>query len=222
MKLRLLTVGLLGLCSFAAAAGAPWLDAPDVRKAEPGTRTVAEIVDGVDVYAWPHNETSTGVSAPIDRVQAEGALTVIDATSAAGGIDFDATHADVYYFAPQKNLGSDGGLWFAAVSPAAIDRVERLALLCTSSGGAGGPSYPLHELGDLPAAEQANFGTPETSLLKSAYISALFNDIINHPCPVTASTAPLDCKPAHPMRAAWFKNDLRTWVPTVPVLCQNL
>lgn len=70
----------------------------------------------------------------------------------------------------------------------------------------------------LPAAEQANFGTPETSLLKSAYISALFNDIINHPCPVTASTAPLDCTPAHPMRAAWFKNDLRTWVPTVPVL----
>lgn len=112
---------------FAAAAGAPWLDAPDVRKAEPGSRTVAEIVDGVDVYAWPHNETSTGVAAPITRVAADGALTVIDATSAAGGIDFDAAQADVYYFAPQKNLGSDGGLWFAAVSPAAIDRIERIA-----------------------------------------------------------------------------------------------
>ncbi|MCM3780083.1 phosphoserine transaminase [Microbacterium hydrocarbonoxydans] len=112
---------------FAAAAGAPWLDAPDVRKAEPGSSTVAEIVDGVDVYAWPHNETSTGVSAPITRVAADGALTVIDATSAAGGIDFDAAQADVYYFAPQKNLGSDGGLWFAAVSPAAIDRIERIA-----------------------------------------------------------------------------------------------
>lgn len=112
---------------FAASAGAPWLDAPDVRKAEPGSRTAAEVVDGVDVYAWPHNETSTGVAAPVERVGAEGALTVIDATSAAGGIDFDVTQADVYYFAPQKNLGSDGGLWFAAVSPAAIDRIERIA-----------------------------------------------------------------------------------------------
>ncbi len=113
---------------FAAAAAAPWLQAPDVRKAAPGTRSIAEAVDGVDVYAWPHNETSTGVSAPVQRVNADaGALTVIDATSAAGGIDFDVTQADVYYFAPQKNLGSDGGLWYAAVSPAAIERIERIA-----------------------------------------------------------------------------------------------
>jgi len=112
---------------FAAAAAAPWLEAPDVRKAEPGSRTGAEIVEGVDVYAWPHNETSTGVAAPVERVVAEGALTVIDATSAAGGIDVDISQADVYYFAPQKNLGSDGGLWFAAVSPAAIERIERIA-----------------------------------------------------------------------------------------------
>lgn len=112
---------------FAAAAGAPWLEAPDVRKAEPGSRAEAVILDGVDVYAWPHNETSTGVSAPVSRVAADGALTVIDATSAAGGIDFDVAQADVYYFAPQKNLGSDGGLWFAAVSPAAVERIERIA-----------------------------------------------------------------------------------------------
>src|SRR5690606_11825974 len=112
---------------FAKAAAAPWLDAPDVRKAEPGSLTEAEIIEGVDVYAWPHNETSTGVAAPVRRVAADGALTVIDATSAAGGIDFDVTQADVYYFAPQKNLGSDGGLWFAAVSPAAIERIERIA-----------------------------------------------------------------------------------------------
>ncbi|WP_315073729.1 phosphoserine transaminase [uncultured Microbacterium sp.] len=112
---------------FAASAGAPWLEAPDVRKAEPGSLTVAEVVEGVDVYAWPHNETSTGVAAPIQRIAADGALTVIDATSAAGGIDFDAAQADVYYFAPQKNLGSDGGLWFAAVSPAAVERIERIA-----------------------------------------------------------------------------------------------
>jgi len=112
---------------FAAAAGAPWLEAPDVRKAEPGSRTAAEVVEGIDVYAWPHNETSTGVAAPVERVRADGALTVIDATSAAGGIDLDISQADVYYFAPQKNLGSDGGLWFAAVSPAAIERIERIA-----------------------------------------------------------------------------------------------
>ncbi|MGF3056841.1 phosphoserine transaminase [Microbacterium sp. YY-01] len=112
---------------FARAAAAPWLQAPDVRATDPGSSTRAEIVDGIDVYAWPHNETSTGVAAPVSRVHAEGALTVIDATSAAGGIDFDMSQADVYYFAPQKNLGSDGGLWFAAMSPAALERVERIA-----------------------------------------------------------------------------------------------
>ncbi|GAA2887969.1 phosphoserine transaminase [Microbacterium esteraromaticum] len=112
---------------FAKAAAAPWLDAPDVRTTDAGSLTAAEIVEGVDVYAWPHNETSTGVAAPVRRVAADGALTVIDATSAAGGIDFDVAEADVYYFAPQKNLGSDGGLWFAAVSPAAVDRIERIA-----------------------------------------------------------------------------------------------
>lgn len=113
---------------FAAAAGAPWLEAPDVRKADPGSSTVAAPVEGVDVYAWPHNETSTGVSTEIARVQGDdGALTVIDATSAAGGINFSVSESDVYYFAPQKNLGSDGGLWLAAVSPAAIERIERIA-----------------------------------------------------------------------------------------------
>lgn len=113
---------------FASAAKAPWLEAPDVREVPAGTRTTAEAVSGVDVYAWPHNETSTGVSAPVERISGDdGALTVIDATSAAGGIDFSIHQADVYYFAPQKNLGSDGGLWFALVSPAAIERIERIA-----------------------------------------------------------------------------------------------
>jgi phosphoserine aminotransferase len=112
---------------FAKAAKAPWLRGPAVAEAPAGTRTELEVVDGVDVYAWPHNETSTGVAAPVRRIAADGALTVIDATSAAGGIDFDAAEADVYYFAPQKNLGSDGGLWLALVSPAAIERIERIA-----------------------------------------------------------------------------------------------
>ena len=113
---------------FAAAAKAPWLEAPHVIEAPAGSRSEAEPVAGVDVYAWPHNETSTGVMAPIRRVHGDtGALTVIDATSAAGGVDFDAAEADVYYFAPQKNFASDGGLWFALFSPAAIERVERIA-----------------------------------------------------------------------------------------------
>ncbi len=113
---------------FAKAAAAPWLEAPHVIEAAAGSRSAAEVVEGVDVYAWPHNETSTGVMAPVTRVNGDaGALTVIDATSAAGGVDIDASQADVYYFAPQKNFASDGGLWLALFSPAAIERVERIA-----------------------------------------------------------------------------------------------
>jgi len=122
-----LTFGEFG-GKFATASAAPWLDAPDVRKAEPGTIALPEAAAGIDLYAWPHNETSTGAYAPVTRVQGdEGALTVIDATSAAGGIDLDISQTDVYYFAPQKNLGSDGGLWIAVLSPAAIARAERIA-----------------------------------------------------------------------------------------------
>ncbi|MGN6744454.1 MAG: phosphoserine transaminase [Amnibacterium sp.] len=117
---------------FAAAAKAPWLQAPSVRTAEAGTRSEPVPEDGIDVYAWPHNETSTGVTAPVRRVTAPGALTVVDATSAAGGIAFDAAETDVYYFAPQKNLGSDGGLWFALCSPAAIERIERIERIAAS------------------------------------------------------------------------------------------
>ena len=121
-----LTFGEFG-SKFASAAAAPFLEAPMVINAVAGSRAEFEIVDGVDVYAWPQNETSTGVMAPVTRVSAPGALTVIDATSAAGGIDFDSSQADVYYFAPQKNFASDGGLWFALFSPAAIERVEQIA-----------------------------------------------------------------------------------------------
>ncbi len=112
---------------FAKAASAPWLEAPHVVTAAPGSRAHLELLDGIDVYAYPHNETSTGVMAPIERAQADGALTVVDATSAAGGIDFDAAATDVYYFAPQKNFASDGGVWFGLFSPAAIERIERIA-----------------------------------------------------------------------------------------------
>jgi phosphoserine aminotransferase len=120
-----LTFGEFG-AKFAQAAAAPFLESPHVINAPAGSRSEVEIIDGIDVYAWPQNETSTGVMAPVTRVAAE-ALTVIDATSAAGGIAFDASEADVYYFAPQKNFASDGGLWFALISPAAIEQVERIA-----------------------------------------------------------------------------------------------
>jgi phosphoserine aminotransferase len=120
-----LTFGEFG-AKFAQAAAAPFLEAPHVINAPAGSRSEVEITDGIDVYAWPQNETSTGVMAPVTRVPAN-ALTVIDATSAAGGIAFDASEADVYYFAPQKNFASDGGLWFALMSPAAIEQVERIA-----------------------------------------------------------------------------------------------
>ncbi|WP_020077083.1 phosphoserine transaminase [Cryocola sp. 340MFSha3.1] len=113
---------------FAKAAQTPWLDAPRVIEAPGGSRSEVEVVEGVDLYAWPHNETSTGVMAPVRRVHGDdGALTVIDATSAAGGVDLDVSEADVYYFAPQKNFASDGGLWLALFSPAALERVERIA-----------------------------------------------------------------------------------------------
>ena len=113
---------------FAAAAAAPFLEAPHVIQVPGGQRADVEVLEGIDLYAWTHNETSTGVMAPVTRVHGDpGALTVIDATSAAGGVMIDVGQADVYYFAPQKNFASDGGLWFALASPAAIERIERIA-----------------------------------------------------------------------------------------------
>jgi phosphoserine aminotransferase len=122
-----LTFGEFG-AKFAGAAAAPFLEPPHVITAPGGSRSEIEVLPGIDVYAWPHNETSTGVMAPVERVHGDdGALTVIDATSAAGGVGFDPAETDLYYFAPQKNFASDGGLWFALASPAAIERIERIA-----------------------------------------------------------------------------------------------
>lgn len=122
-----LAFGEFGAKFGKAATAAPFLDAPDIRTADAGSRSQLQPGAGIDVYAYPHNETSTGVMAPVVRAAGDaGALTVVDATSAAGGIDFDASEADVYYFSPQKNFASDGGIWFALVSPAAIERIERV------------------------------------------------------------------------------------------------
>lgn len=122
-----LTFGEFG-AKFGKAAHVPWLETPDIREAAPGSRSEPELIAGIDVYAYPHNETSTGVMAEVKRVNGDaGSLTVVDATSGAGGLYFDPSEADVYYFSPQKNFASDGGLWFALVSPAAIERIERIA-----------------------------------------------------------------------------------------------
>jgi phosphoserine aminotransferase len=112
-----------------AVAFAPFLDDPEVMHADLGRRTFPEAREDVDVYAWPHNETSTGVMTPV--IRPEGAqddqLVVVDGTSAAGGILFDPRQTDVYYFSPQKNFGADGGIWFALMSPQALVRAEEMA-----------------------------------------------------------------------------------------------
>ncbi|WP_448852025.1 phosphoserine transaminase [Corynebacterium sp. 335C] len=111
-----------------ASKMAPWLKAPQIIEAEPGD--APEPVAGgdeVDLIGWAHNETSTGAMVPVVRPEgSEGQLVAIDATSGAGGLPVDMSQADVYYFSPQKCFASDGGLWLAAMSPAAIERIAKL------------------------------------------------------------------------------------------------
>ncbi|HEU4910317.1 MAG TPA: phosphoserine transaminase [Actinomycetes bacterium] len=114
---------------FAAATeAAPFLADPSVVRSDPGTHPTARAESGVDVYALTHNETSTGVAMPVRRVDGadEGSLVLVDATSAAGGLPVDVAESDVYYFAPQKSFASDGGLWLALMSPAAVERVAQV------------------------------------------------------------------------------------------------
>ncbi len=110
-----------------SAAAAPFLADPILVEAEPGTAPAPKADPAADVVAWAHNETSTGVMVPVERpADAGDALVLVDATSGAGGLPLDAAQADAYYFAPQKGFASDGGLWLAALSPAAIARIEEL------------------------------------------------------------------------------------------------
>jgi phosphoserine aminotransferase len=112
-----------------AAAAAPWLASPSVITSAPGTRPAAVAEDGVDVYAWAQNETSTAVMAPVVRPAGASpdSLVLVDATSGAGGLPVDLRETDVYYFAPQKCFASDGGLWVATMSPAALARAAAIA-----------------------------------------------------------------------------------------------
>lgn len=145
-----------------AAKQAPWLDEPTIIESETGTRPSPLAEAGVDVYGWAHNETSTGVMAPVQRVGGadEGALVLIDATSGAGGLPVDITQADAYYFAPQKNFAADGGLWLATFSPAALERAAEIA--------ASGRHIPAFF--DLPTAidnslKNQTYNTPALSTL---------------------------------------------------------
>ena len=111
-----------------AVAAAPHLGDPTVIKTDPGTHPTATAQAGIDTYAFTHNETSTGVMMPLIRpLGSDDALVVVDATSAAGGLLWNPTEVDVYYFAPQKCFASDGGLWFAACSPRALERIENIS-----------------------------------------------------------------------------------------------
>ena len=109
-------------------AEAPFLDDPVIAKAEPGSLALPTAEAGVDAYAWAHNETSTGVMAPVVRPAGADAdaLVLIDATSGAGGLPVDVSQTDVYYFAPQKSFAGDGGLWVALMSADALERVAEI------------------------------------------------------------------------------------------------
>ncbi|MBF4162435.1 phosphoserine transaminase [Nocardioides acrostichi] len=145
-----------------AATAAPWLADPSLVRGQPGTLAQPRAESGVDAYAWAHNETSTGVMAPVRRVDGadHGALVLVDATSGAGGLPVDLAQADCYYFAPQKGFASDGGLWVALMSPAAIERAQRI--------GASGRYVPAFF--DLPTAiensrKDQTYNTPAVATL---------------------------------------------------------
>jgi phosphoserine aminotransferase len=126
-RAQFLSFGEFGSKFAKAVKIAPFLGDPTIITSEPGDAPDFQVEAGIDVYATPHNETSTGIAVPVKRVPGTDALMLHDATSAAGGLAVDVRESDVYYFAPQKCFGSDGGLWFALMSPAAIARAEEIA-----------------------------------------------------------------------------------------------
>lgn len=143
---------------FATAAGrAPFLADPLVVESAPGTVVLPDPGDA-DVVAWAHNETSTGAAAPVRRL-GEG-LVLIDGTSAAGGMDVAVAETDVYYFAPQKNFSSDGGLFIALASPAALERAERLA-----SSGRWVPEMLNFAVAAANSRKQQTLNTPALATL---------------------------------------------------------
>ncbi len=140
-----------------ASRQAPWLEAPDTAEGAAGT-VALPVVGDADVLAWAHNETSTGVVAPVERL-GEG-LMFVDGTSAAGGIDVDVAQTDLYYFAPQKNFASDGGLWLAFASPALLERSAAIA-----ATGRHIPSMLSFEQAVANSRKQQTLNTPSIATL---------------------------------------------------------
>ncbi len=148
---------------FAALAGrAPWLSEPTVVESALGTHPAPWPEPGADAYALTHNETSTGVAMPVQRVPGAdpGSLILVDATSAAGGLLVRPQEFDVYYFAPQKGLGSDGGLWIALMSPAAVERVHEIA-----ASGRYIPDFLSLRIALENAARDQTYNTPAVATL---------------------------------------------------------
>ena len=143
-------------------SAAPWLAEPAVISSPPGSHPQPGAEAGVDTYALTHNETSTGVAMPIRRVPGadEGALVIVDATSGAGGLPVDVAQTDTYYFAPQKCFGSDGGLWLALMSPAALERAAEI-------GGSGRyiPEFLSLQVAIDNSAKQQTYNTPSVATL---------------------------------------------------------
>jgi phosphoserine aminotransferase len=148
---------------FAKVTGAaPWLEAPTVIESPTGTHPLPSAEDGIDTYALTHNETSTGVAMPVGRVPDADpdALVIVDATSGAGGLPVRAGEVDVYYFAPQKSFGSDGGLWLALMSPAALDRAGKVA-----ASGRYIPEFFSLETAIDNSRKQQTYNTPAVATL---------------------------------------------------------
>jgi phosphoserine aminotransferase len=143
-------------------AAAPWLEAPTVIESAPGAHPEPRAEPGSDVYALTHNETSTGVAMPVRRVPGSdaGALVLVDATSGAGGLPVSAAEFDVYYFAPQKCFASDGGLWIALMSPAALERAERIV-----ASGRYIPEFLSLQTAISNSRQQQTYNTPSLATL---------------------------------------------------------
>jgi phosphoserine aminotransferase len=148
---------------FAAAVrAAPWLGDPSIVRAAPGMLAYPYAEPEIDVYAWPHNETSTGVMAPVRRVDGadQDALIVVDATSGAGGLPLDVAEVDAYYFAPQKCFASDGGLWIAVLSPRALARITEI-----TSGGRYMPAFLDLSIAVANSRQDQTYNTPAVATL---------------------------------------------------------
>ena len=161
-RAQFLSFGEFGGKFAAAAKSAPFLGDPTVIESEPGDAPAFSAERGIDTYAAPHNETSTGVAVTPRRVPGadDRALLLVDATSAAGGLAVDAAEFDVYYFAPQKCFGSEGGLWFALMSPAALERVAHV-----KAGGRWIPTFLDLQTAIDNSRQEQTYNTPALATL---------------------------------------------------------